>query len=414
MSRKYSLILLCLSVLLSFSFADAALAKKKKKKTKSEVTGVVTDMDGKVQRGVAVTVKNEAGEVVGEAKTNKKGEFEIELPGAPAGKYSVTFVGEGFANFTGEVEMQEGETQDLNVKLLSAEQGEQNEAIQAYNAAAEAHRARNLDEALTQFLKAVEINPELSQSYLGIADIYLQQGKTAEAVEAAEKFIAANPDDEQGKKVAFEAYRRAGMMDKAKEVAGDKDSEALTKDLAVGVYNEGAVASQQGDYDTALAKFLQAAELNPELGQAHSGAASILYNQQKFDEAYAAAERALALEPGDRQGIRIKYLSLDAKGQIDEALKVWDAYKEIDPDGAVDLLYRRADLDFQGGDNPRAQEALLKVLELKPDFARGHYTLGLVYSGTDPAKAKEHLLKFIELAPDDPEVPAAKEILAYF
>lgn len=405
---------LSILLLLVLGSADSALAKKKKKKseTRAQVTGVVTDTDGKTLRDVQVVLSH-GGETVGETTTSKKGAFELEVEEA-GGTYSVTFRGDGYSEFTGEVELEPGSRQDLNVKLLNEAEGQKSKAVAAYNSAAEAHRKQDLDAALTDFQRAIELDPSLSQAYLGIADVYLQQGKVDDAVVAAEKFLAANPDDEQGKKVAFEAYRRSGQLDKAKEVAGDVDAAAMTEDLAIGVYNEGAVASQNGDYETALAKFQEAAELNPEMAQAHAGAASILYNQQKYGDSLAAAEKALAKEPQNRQGLRIKYLSLDAEGKVPEALAVWDAYKEIDADGAVDILYRRAEMDFQSGDSARAQEALKRVLALRPDFARGHYTLGLTYTATDPELAKKHLQQFIELAPDDPEVPAAKEILAYF
>ena len=415
-SKAWGVLLPTLLILLgSLLIQDPALAKKKKKKeTVAKISGVVSDMEGKKQRDIQVeVVKLEGGETVGQDTTTKKGEFEIEVDGA-GGKYAVKFSGEGFADFTGEVELIAGEEQNLDVKLLSAEEGVKNQAIALYNAAAEAHRTKDLDTALAKFQEAVTLDPSLAPSHLGIADIHLQQGNVEAAIVAAERFVEMKPDDEQGKKVLFEAYRRGGQLDKAKAIAGDVDEAALNQDMAIGIYNEGALASQQGDYEAALAKFQEAAELHPQMAQAHAGVASILYNQQDLDGAYAAAEKALAIEPENRQGMRIKYLALDAKGQVAEALKVWDAYQALDADGAIDLLYRRADMDFQAGDTARAQTALKKVLEVKPDFARAHYTLGLTYTATDSAKAKEHLQKFIELAPDDPEVPAAKEILAYF
>ena len=90
------------------------------------------------------------------------------------------------------------------------------------------------------------------------------------------------------------------------------------------------------------------------------------------------------------------------------------SYIELDRAAAADLLYQRADLDFRDNQPELARAALLKVLELDPDMARAHYTLGKVYASTDTAKAKEHLQKFIELAPEDPEVETAKAMISYF
>jgi len=95
-------------------------------------------------------------------------------------------------------------------------------------------------------------------------------------------------------------------------------------------------------------------------------------------------------------------------------MKAFEAYHEVAPDAAVDLLYRRADLDFRGNRPEAAKAALLEILELDPEFARAHYTLGLIYANTDTAKAREHLQRFLDLSPKDPEAGSAKEMLEYF
>lgn len=408
----WSLFLALLILATAFSGTPAE-AKKKKKSEKGEINGTVESQDGESLSDITVTVLDAAGETtVAETVTDRKGKFEVEID-APTGDYRVHFAGKGYAPFTGDVNLEPGHEQTLTVKLISEAAGKKNQAIAAYNEGAAAHRSGDLDTALARFLESTEMDSSLSPPLLGIADIHLQQGNAEAAVEAVEKYRALEPDDEQGKKVAFEAYRRAGLVEKTQELAEELGNPDMSKDLAIGLYNEGAAASQEGNYEVALAKFAEAAKVDPTLAAAHAGTASILYNQGQLDGAQAASEAALALEADNRQGLRIRYLALDAKGELTTADEAWEAYRAIDQAGAVDLLYRRADLDFQDGETGRAQAALNKVLELQPDFARAHYLLGLTYSGTDPAKAKEHLAKFIELAPDDPEAPSAKEIMQH-
>ncbi|MCG8455324.1 MAG: tetratricopeptide repeat protein [Holophagales bacterium] len=402
-----------LAVLLVIPATVSPAAAKKDKKEKGIIEGEVQSQEGESLQDVRVTVTDaDTEEKVGESVTNRKGKFEIEIED-PSGEYIVSFAAEGYAPFDGRVELEESRQQILSVKLLDEAAGRANQAIQAYNDGAAAHRSGDLAAALAKFREAAEINPELAPAHLGIADIHLQQGQTEEAVAAVEMFRTLEPDDEQGKKVAYEAYRRAGLSEKAKALAEELGNPDMSAELAIGVYNEGAHASQQGDYETALAKFRQAAELDPGLAQAHSGVASIYYNQSQLDEALAAADQALGVDGENRQGLRIRYLVLDARGELEPAMAAWDAYRALDEDGAVDLLFRRATMDFEAGDTDRAREALAKVLSLRPDFARAHYQLGLVLASTDTAKAKEHLAKFLELAPDDPEAEAAKEIMAH-
>ncbi|MFQ5350999.1 MAG: carboxypeptidase regulatory-like domain-containing protein, partial [Thermoanaerobaculia bacterium] len=63
------------------------------------------------------------------------------------------------------------------------------------------------------------------------------------------------------------------------------------------VYNEGAKAFNNGDVETALAKFREAGELNPELAEAFQGQAMIHWSRKETDAALVAAERTVALDP---------------------------------------------------------------------------------------------------------------------
>ena len=134
----------------------------------------------------------------------------------------------------------------------------------------------------------------------------------------------------------------------------------------------------------------------------------------RFDEALASVEKLIAAKPDHASGQRLRFLIQEGRGDRQGSDAAMASYMTVDPKGAADLLYKRADLDFRAGENALAQAALLKVLELDPEMARAHYTLGKIYASTDTHKAKEHLRKFIEMAPDDPEVASAKEMISYF
>ncbi|MEM6796665.1 MAG: tetratricopeptide repeat protein [Acidobacteriota bacterium] len=401
---------LTLALVLAGSVSPA-VAKKEKKQKESFLTGQVKNQGGDKLKDVQIQIVTSEGEILGEAATDRKGKFEIKMP---AGLYVVHFTAAGYAPFQGEVELKSGEGHELSVSLLDEATARRNRAIDAFNAGADAHRERNMDVALAKFQEAVEADPELTQPYLALADVYLQKGDAPAAVQAIERFRELDPENEQGKKLAFEAYRRAGKKDQAtamaKEIGAEED---FSKDLAIGIYNEGAVASQQGDSEKALAKFREAAEMDPSLAQARAGAAAILYNQENLAEALSEADKSLAVDPQNKQALRIRYLVLDAQGDLDQAFPAWEAYRALDQAGAVQLLYTRADLEFQAGRVTEARRALTKVLEVDPAYARAHYTMGLTYTSDDPVKAKEHLEKFLELAPEDSESATAREILSY-
>lgn len=392
--------------------AVPAAAQDEESDEPGQVVGVVSNPSGKTLRDVDVRlVQKASGEEVGRTETDKRGEFEIDLA-TVEGPYQIYFEAEGYAPFDSEVELMPGERMDLEITLLDEETGRRNAAIAAYNEGAELHAEGQMEEAEARFRRAVELDPEVAQGWLGLADVLVVTGRAEEALTAIETYLALEPENVQGQRLAYEIYRRAGRTEKAEELAEELGIEASSRDLAVELYNEGALASQKADYDAALAKFREAVEMDPTLGPAYAGIASILYNQGEMEEAETAARKAVEFQEDHAQSQRILYLVLASLGKP-EASEVWQAYRELDEPGAVDLLYLTADRDFRDDQAKAARKNLEVVLSIDPDHARAHFLLGKIYAGSDPAKAKEHLQRFLELAPDDPEAPTAEAMLEY-
>ncbi len=405
--------LLVLSMLLVLSLASAAdlQAKKKKKQEMGAVAGVVMDTAGEVLAGVAVEVRLEAADFRAEAVTDKKGEFRIDVEAQ--GEYHLKLVKEGYADFETPIYLALGEQQSVQVKLLDAAAGKRSEAVKAYNAGAAAYEARDMAGARQHFEAAVAADPTLAAPFLVLADIYMVAGEHGQAADAAEKFLELEPGDQKGQMLAYEAYHKLGdqsKLDELREALGDTD---LAPKLAIQVYNEGAVADQKGDSETAIEKFRAALDFDPELLEAHLGLATVYYRVKQHDQALASIEKLLAGKPDHAPGQRLLYLIQEGRGDRKGAEEAMATYIKADPKGAAGLLYKRADLDFRDGQPDLARAALLKALELDPEMPRAHYSLGKIYLSSDTAKAKQHLQKFIELAPDDPEVQSAKEMLSY-
>ena len=391
---------------------DGAKKDDKKADKPAVITARVVDAKKKPAAAAKVQIKGMDGAVVAEAVTDKKGEFQLKIT-APAGDYIVAIDAPGSAPFENKILLEPGNEQRVEIKLLSVEEGAKNVAIKLYNAAADAFRNQDWATAKVKFHEALATAPDMPEPRLGLADIALTEGNTEEAIAQVEAFLKVKPDDPQGKKLAYSAYMRAGMSEKAKAISTELGDTKLKSGLAIDYYNQGAVASQKGDFPAAVAKFKEAIELDPNLAEAYAGMGSVHYNQGQFAEALVNADKALALKPNLPAAMRSKFLALDGLGRKEEAGVAWDAYAPIDKKGALDLLVRSAEADFKNNDLKAAEASLLRVLALDPDDAQAHLQIGLVYAGTNPAKAKEHLQKFIKLAPTHPEVPTAKDILSF-
>jgi tetratricopeptide (TPR) repeat protein len=407
MKTSRLLILLSCALLLT---SQGVLAAKKPKPV--VFAGEIKNAEGKTVAGAKVTLTAPDGTLVGELVTDKRGKFEIKSPAGP-GTYRFRVEAAGSAPYDDKVDL-EGDGQNLAITLMSAEMGRKNEAIALYNAGVDAFRNKDTTAAKAKFEAALTTDPTMAAPWLGLADIYLNaEENNSKAIEMAEKFMELSPGDEQGKRFLYAAYVRAGQRDKAKVISDELGDAKLQAGLAIDVFNQGAMASQKGDYKLAEAKFREAIELDPNLAEAHAALASALYVQLKFQEALASADQALALKPGIASGLRQRFLALDGLGKGEESGVAWEAYSKVDAKAALDLLSKRAETDFTDGNVDKAVAALNKVLGIDPNFADAHLRLGLVFSGTDVAKAKTHLKRFLELAPQHPEASTARDILEY-
>ncbi len=393
----------------------AAKSKKKKKKKQEDVAilaGTVMSQAGEPLSGVAVTAILVEAEFRADAETDKKGEFEIEVPGE--GDVMMKLAKDGYAAREDLVPLTLGEQAFVTVELLDAAAGRRSEAIRAYNSGAEAYEARDMALAKERFLAATAADPSLAEPFLVLADVHMVEGEHAEAAAAIEKFLELKPGDEKGQMLAYEAYQKLGNQAKLDELREELGKTDLAPQLAIQVYNEGAIADQKGDVETAIEKFRTALDLDPNRVEAHAGLATVYYRVGRLQESLVSIEALLAAKPEHAQGHRLRFLIHDGLGDREASNKAMDAYTGVDPKGAADLLYKRADLDFRAGELDLARASLQRVLELDPELAVAHYTLGKIYASTDINKAKEHLQKFLQMAPDDPEAPSAKEMLRYF
>ncbi len=374
---------------------------------KATVRGAVKNPEGELLRAT-VEVVDPSGKVINTAETGRKGTFRLVLD---AGEVTLRVGAEGYAVLNNPMTLNEGDNLQVDIKLIDEASDRRRRAVDAYNTGAEAHRGGDLHTAAKQYAEAAAIDATLAPAYLALAGVRVDLDDATGAVEAIESYRAMMPDDKEGKELALTAYRNAGVMDKAQALATELGVPlGGAKKPGTDAFNEGATASQNGDYAAAAEAFRRAVEQRPDWGRAHAALASSLYGSGELEAGLAAANRALELEPGDARALRVRYLVLDALGD-EGRLQAWDAYFPKNEDDAVQVLFRRAKLDIDNEKQDRARAPLERILGVRPNHAPAHYLLGVVLAASDPAAARRHLETTLELAPGSQEAADAKALL---
>ena len=169
-------------------------------------------------------------------------------------------------------------------------------------------------------------------------------------------------------------------------------AEAKARHDAVVAYNEGVVALKAKDLATASAKFEQAATIDPKLAAAHEILAGVYLEQKKPQEALAAADRALALEPGKQRVMIDRYQALKALGDKPRAAQALDELAashpgpEVARDVAVSLYNEAADA-LHDNQPDQAAARLKRALEVDRTLEPAYSALANVYLGKQDRRA---------------------------
>lgn len=382
----------------------------------------VVDAQGQPVAGVEVVITQEDIGYRDTAKTDKRGRFThlVVDAGRP---YTFEFTKEGMPKVVETFKIEIGGVTRHTFTL--APQGAapaaagtvtegRSKSINTYNEGVVALQAGDKAAARAKFEEAAALDPGMAQPYSVLGSLYLEAKEYDRAIGAAEKLLELSPDDPAALMVLYDAYVAKDEKAKAQEYLDRLSSAGGGTAAAVRVFNAGADAARAGNLDTALTLFAKAIEIDAELAPAHAAQARLLLARESYQEALAAAERALDIDPELVDAQRVRYEAYRRLGQDEKAMEVFETLAAADPEGLAEALYKRGQEAFQAGDTAAAVQALEQAVQAKPDHARAHYWLGLSYANADDkAKAKLHLQKFIELAPNDPEASSAKEMIAY-
>lgn len=264
------------------------------------------------------------------------------------------------------------------------------------------------------------------------AQIYFSQGEYHKAIEFYEKAIAdmemAIAEAEQkgksnkgAEKNLCQAYYEIGqcyqtlrdyekMSDYFTKSLGINDKynneiADIREELWIKFFNEGVPLFNEGKYEDALDKFIMVAIIDPGnmSGLKQRGLCHLQLKQ--YDEALKDFEEVIKLDTeGEDVGVRINRANiLYLKELKDEAAAAYEEVLTMDPENG-EIISRLAMIYQEQGQSRKAIGMYEQALKRKPDDSNLYFNLGILYFHMeDFDKAIESFNKVVEMNPGDVE-----------
>jgi tetratricopeptide (TPR) repeat protein len=239
---------------------------------------------------------------------------------------------------------------------------------------------RRYEDAAKEFQEALRLNPKEEAAKVSVIRVLLLQAKFDVAFPYAQDYWQTHPNDFDANYLLGVINRELGKYTEAKTLL--EAAVKLNAQNYLALYNLGLVYARLGDAAHARTQLQQAIQVNPSSPEAHFQLASVLRSLSLPDEARAHLTQYQSLIAE-----RDRYDVAAAKAnQARESLKKGDARGAVELYGAAiekDSNNARLYYDFsvaleRVGDHEGEHQAILKSIELDPEFAPAHNQLGLL------------------------------------
>jgi tetratricopeptide (TPR) repeat protein len=136
-----------------------------------------------------------------------------------------------------------------------------------------------------------------ADTHAKIGLVLLKKGSVDEAVANFQKALQMNPDNVLVDNILGNALLQKGRVDEA--IAEFQKARQIKPNDPAGHSNLGNALLQKGRVDEAIAEFQQALQIKPGLAVAHYNLGTALLQKGRVDEAIAHFEKALEIQPAD-------------------------------------------------------------------------------------------------------------------
>ena len=302
----------------------------------------------------------------------------------------------------GQILTQRGQYDEALANYLKALEINPNYSDAQYNLGILYEKEDQTDKAIERYRRAIQIDPGFVKAYNNLGVILLKQDKTDEAIEYFRKALTIDPN-------LASAHINLGLALSKKDqpnaaVVSYTKALQINSNLLKAQFQLGSLLLEQGLTEQGIHHLKRSLQIDPEYSEAHNNLGGELLRQGKIDEALDHLTRALSINPNLPQAHNNVGIILMQQGKFDAAISHFQDALRIDPEFALAKKNLERALSIRQTQLDAEVQKLLTDLKTSPHNAELNYRLGNLYLGRGELNnAVAQFEKALALKPNFPE-----------
>ncbi len=262
------------------------------------------------------------------------------------------------------------------------------------------------DEAISQYMKAHDIDPTSYAIHIKLGGDYAHLGKIKESIAELNKAVALNPRELQAHYLLALVYSSQQNFDKAAgeyEIILQHFSKVDPHNVEILNYL-GQLYYSQRNYNKAIAQFKSILDIESKNADVMFMLGSVYLDMNNRSSAMEYFKKTVATDPRHEGGLNsLGYMYAEDGINLDEALNLVNKALELSPDNGA-YLDSLGWVYYKKGMYQKALDSLMKAVTLYKDPLIYEHIGDVYYKMNQNGDAEKYWRQSLSIAPDQPQV----------